>query len=375
MKGYYICTQEYDFTQPGVKPSGIDRKIMNHVETFNEAGLNCELKIAVRHKGGIVNKVVTRLPFGTDFVDWPDPASLADADWFYIRRPYLTSHRFMRFLKEIRRLCPKAKILYEIPTYPYDQEMEGMGWMYRPWLWKDRFHRVHFKRYVDRIVSVTYETDELWGAPVINIKNGIRLKDVPLRQPRDGDGTIRIVCAAAFSRYHGVDRLLRGMEEYHEKGGKRKIELHLAGKGQALPELQKMIEQSDYLKSAVKYWGMLDAKELAALYDLCDLGFANLRSGLQVSSALKTRELMAAGIPFFGDAEIDILQGAEVDYFIKMPVGETPIEIPVLIDFYDGLFPQDSCREKTAVAQRMRAFAGEKIDMGQVFRPVIEYLR
>ena len=52
---------------------------------------------------------------------------IKDADFIYLRKPSAINMGFIDFLKRVRKLNPKMKILLEIPTYPYDNEIKGMA--------------------------------------------------------------------------------------------------------------------------------------------------------------------------------------------------------------------------------------------------------
>ena len=62
----------------------------------------------------------------------------------------------------------------EIPTFPYDYEIESYSlW---PLLVKDKIVRHFLHNYVDRIV--TYSNDKvIWGIDTIQISNGVQITE------------------------------------------------------------------------------------------------------------------------------------------------------------------------------------------------------
>ena len=75
-----------------------------------------------------IKRVFFRLPFGYSL---DDPLSryhkMFDGnDFFYIRRMGMSLNQLL-VIRKIRKRNPKAKILYEIPTYPYKKELKNDG--------------------------------------------------------------------------------------------------------------------------------------------------------------------------------------------------------------------------------------------------------
>lgn len=377
MKGYYIYISESDFRADKRPLTGVEKKILMQVKAFHEAGLGGELIIAIHRLGGLWNKISSRLPFGNDHIDWPEVDQLLDADWIYFRKPYLMAYGFREFLKSLRNTVPHAKILLELPTYPYDTEAINSGWQYYPWLWREQYNRVRLQGLIDRIVLVGRPERELWRIPTLLIGNGIDPDTIPLRTPRSQGRTVRVLCAANFTRAHGIDRFLEGMQRYYGSGGKREIQLELAGEGPEYHNLISQVEQSACLKGRVVFHGILDGDQLSGLYDRCDLAISTLggfRFGLKYSSALKTREYMAAGIPFLTDIPIDILSQKE-NFVLRVPMEETPIDIETVLAYYDSLYPDDTLSEKKQIAYRIRQQTIERIRMANTMKETFEYLK
>lgn len=377
MKGYYIYNAESDFRTEERPLTGVEKKILMQLNAFDQAGLNPGLLFAIHVLGGLRNKISSRMPFGSDHVLWPSMDKLKDADWVYIRKPYLMSRDFRRFLRALRKTVPQVKLLLELPTYPYDAEVKKLGWKYYPWLWRERYNRVRLRGLVDRIVLVANTQEELWGLPTLSIVNGIDLSRVRLRTPQNEDDIVRILCAANFMQAHGIDRFLAGMEKYYENGGTRQIQLHLAGSGPEYPHLISQSKNSRHLAARVVFHGMLDSSELEVLYDQCDMAIEALacfRKDLYITSTLKTREYMAAGLPFFSDAAIDILEQPS-SFVHTIPAEESPIDIEEILRFYDRLYPTGSLEEKKTLAYHIRECTKDLIDINRAMQPVTSYIK
>lgn len=370
ISGYYLS--DFDPYDLGHVQTGIDRKIISQIDTFNEAGLNCKSIVAVRPKSAIV-KGLASLPCFPDFIDWPDATSLIGASYLYIRRPVFSTRGFISFLDAFRKCNPKAKVLIELPTYPYDAEFDSPELFFA--LRKDRRYRQKWKFYIDRIIDMS-DLPEVFGVKTVHFFNGINLKEYSIRQPsHHSSAALEILFPASFAAYQGCDLLIRGLANYYHDGGKRNIVLHLAGVGPEIPALRKLVTEGQ-LEDHVTFHGMLTMDELSILYDRCSFGVASLgmhrRSTNLVSGAIKTREFLAKGLPFVYAGSIDVFNANPVDFCLQVESKETPIDINKIVDFYDRLYENES---EASLIQRIRHYAEDNISMSVAMSNVIEFIK
>ena len=194
MKGIFIYYNKIENNHL----SGIDKKVISQVETFNNFGLDCEMifldtKTEKNHKR-ILNKFLTRLPYFNLKPKWEYVEDYEKVDFVYFRRPlYFTRYTIM-VLKKIRINNPNVKIILEFPNFPYDSEiLRNISNI--PLYIKDRYNRNKLKRFVDRI-AVQNNVDSIFGVPTLKFTNGINVQKIPVRIPIDGLETINI-CAVA----------------------------------------------------------------------------------------------------------------------------------------------------------------------------------
>lgn len=93
----------------------------------------------------------------------------------------------------------------------------------------------------------------------------------------------------------------------------------------------------DGLGEVVKY-GCIGDEALDAEFEWCDMGIASLgrhRNGITGIKTLKNREYTARGIPFVYSERDSDFDG--MDYVMKAPADDTPLDIAALVRFYDGL--------------------------------------
>ena len=134
--------------------------------------------------------------------------------------------------------------------------------------------------------------------PHLTIGNGFEIKSVPLKGSRSFDNIeLNLLCVANVSRWHGLDRILRGLAIY---SGTPRVILHIAGNGSELPHLQKLANDLG-IADHVLFHGFLTGKTLDDLFDQCPIAVGSLgihRKGLTETSILKAREYCARGIPY-----------------------------------------------------------------------------
>lgn len=367
MRGYYIHYRDpYDQQRAG---SGIERKVADQIKALNDADCNCEFLLCPQPEM-TVKMILSCLPGFPDGIQWPDPESLKGADYVYIRRPRFASKELMRFLSALKEVSPNTRILYEVPTYPYDDEMDNAKMIMA--LKKDRKYRKGLKDHVDVAVDLT-QHESIFGIPTVQCFNGIDLDRIKPRSPQHADGDINIMCAAFYTPTHGIDRFIEGMRIYKERGGTRPVHLHLAGGGEQLPALKKMVKAYG-LEENVHFYGPLDGDALDALYDTCGLALGILglhRVDAQFTSALKTREYLAKGMPFVYGGRVDVFDRDPVDFCLEVPDSEDPIQIDEVIEHYDRLYCNG---DPEWLVAKIREYAEEHIGMDSAMRKVIEYI-
>lgn len=372
MKGIYI-TDILEATKE-VPTSGVGKKIQGQIRAMEKDSIQCSLHCLRTHENTLLEKILMRFAVFGDGLDWSVTEEMHTAQFLYIRRPSFCSRNMIAFLRKMRRVNPTCRLLLEIPTYPYDIEYRtSLFWI--PLLWQDRFWRRRLKSYVDRIVALSNDR-EIFGIPTIHMENGVDLDRMPIKK-QNKSNSINLCCAAQFSVWHGIDRLLRGLAEYERSyGEKREIHLYLAGEGPQSAELKKLTESLD-LQNVVTFCGRLTSRQLyERLFDRCDLGVESLRKFCHpqevVFSTLKSREYLAAGLPFLYEGKVDVFEQENVDFCFQVPSDETPVDIRALISFYDSLLQTET---KEQLSKRIRIYAQDHVSWDKTFAGVVRWLK
>lgn len=137
------------------------------------------------------------------------------------------------------------------------------------------------------------------GKAATNIDNGISPEMLPVRQPRIDSTSIRLLCLASMSYWHGYDRLIRSLANYQ---GPENVVIHMVGgnEGGSLAEWKRLVTNLG-LTEHVVFHGPMYGDDLTSMFDLCDVGICSLgayRKGLDETSELKAREFISRGLPF-----------------------------------------------------------------------------
>ena len=365
MKGYYLFAPvEPECAGP---QSGVERKVRSQHKAL-QSMVDCELVILdpVQYKGTVAEKIVRRLPFTAAWRKWKYNGEFDDADFLYIRQVYHDAS-FVRYLRAIRHRNPKIRIVYEVPTYPYETESRITA-ANAAFAVKERRYSRKAARYVDRIVTF-YGQDSIWDVPCLKLINGYDFSAVHLPVREIGD-TIHVLSVSATAFWHGYDRFIEGMHWYYQNGGKENVVYHLVGN--ILPEHQKMVE--DYgLEDRVILHGRMSGEPLAELYRMCSVGIDILgghRKDYPVSSTLKSREYGAYGLPLITSSPVDYMEKDD-PYQMIVPYDDSPIDIQAVLDFWHGVYDHRDCN---AVSEEIRTYAEARCDMPITMKPVAEWL-
>jgi len=219
----------------------------------------------------------------------------------YIIRYTVSTPAFLSWLKRIKSTNPTAKIVIDMPTYPY--QLEWRGGLGKKVLWMDRNYNQHLHKYVD-LISHSGPEKAIFGIPTFPITNGISASQITTPKKRTRNAKMTMVAIAKWQDWHGLDRLLQGLSKYQSE-----YKLHIIGEGPAITSLKSLSRRLGIDKQLV-WHGNLVGQAMMNICRKADLGIGTLglhRKNVAVDSSLKHRTYCAMGIPF-------ILAGRDVDF-------------------------------------------------------------
>ncbi len=257
---------------------------------------------------------------------------------FVYARSFMNANPFLiHIFKKLRKSGIKA--VMEIPTYPYDHELDTFSFGVRFGLKIDQLFRKQLCREMSAIVTFSDAT-EIFGQRTINISNGVDFDSIPFHNYQPSaishqPSAIHLIGVAEVHLWHGFDRIMAGIGEYK---GNREVFFHVVGGVD--PNRMKLsfvpIIEKYGLQDRIIFHGQLFGDELTKVFNLCQFAIGSLgrhRSGITFIKTLKNREYATRGIPFIyseQDSDFD-----NQPYIIKAPADESPIDIQQIIDFVD----------------------------------------
>lgn len=257
-------------------------------------------------------------------------------------------------------------IVNEMPTYPYYGELKG-SIKNKLWLLIDFFAHHFVKYYTDRIA--TYSDDNrIYGVKCINISNGIDVAGNSVIVPdRDKNDAIHLIGVANVSDWHGFDRIIKGMVNY---SGKRPVIFDIVGKGPAIPEYKKLVDQYN-LADKVIFHGFKAGDALEEIYKKASIGVGSLgmhRLGLKSASSLKIREYASKGLPILAPNNLDTIPD-NWPYLFGVTNDDEPVDIDEIVEQFTAVENEEGYWRK------IRTFAETHFDMSITLEPIVSFLR
>ncbi len=366
MKGLFINLESFK-DEKDLITSGVHKKVCGQISVLSK---HFEMKhYLANHYNyckarNIFDFIRVRLPWTGSMYSWKFKEEFLDTDFIYFRKPVIDG-TVVRLLKKIKQKKPGIRILFAIPTYPYDKEWNG--WKKFPFIMKDKYYRRKLKKCVDRVVVIGEGHEKIFGIPAINIKNGIDFNTIPCN-PINTTNDINMISVSSYNERHGWDRIIEGMIDYYKNNGKREMTLHLVGPGVPASLINKV--NNSIIKDRVIFYGSKGGKDLDEIYSKCNLALDTIalhRIHLENCSSLKSREYSARGIPFISCSIVDYLP-KDSKFYLKVNSNESNLDMKVVIDYFDEVYSNENIRNE------IREYAFTTCDMSITMRPVVDYL-
>lgn len=226
------------------------------------------------------------------------------------------------------------KVILEVPTFPYKDELSNNFINFILKNIDDMIWRKLYK-YVYRI-AVTNDLRKLYGVNTVSIYNGVDLDSIKVSKNISDNEIINVTGIANISKWHGYDRLIKGLSNYYSSNNsiKQKIHFNIVGEGEEkanLENLSKELMVTDY----VHFLGYRSGEDLDTVMDGTNIGISSLalfRAG-GGHDPIKSKEFIARGLPVvlgYNDKLIDM----SLSYVIKVPENDEAIDVGYIIDRY-----------------------------------------
>lgn len=291
-------------------------------------------------------------------------------DFVYARNMFycINSMRLLKYLKD-----RKATIITEIPTYPAVDEIKSDENAVRRTLilFIERLSRKHSK-YVDLYAVIGADCGGTYlNKNAVNIENGVAVENLPLKVNKTIANEIHIATLARMARWHGYDRLIKGLADYYKSGGNEKIYVHMVGDdGDGSLEQWKALVKELGIEKNFIFEGFKTGEELDFIIDSCDIAVASLgahRKNLMVTCEMKIREYMSRGIPFIYSTHDESISKDSI-YSYKLKADESDVDFNEVIDFVK------TTKDHIGLSEDMRKYAKENMSWEKQFKKIMKTL-
>jgi len=241
---------------------------------------------------------------------------------FYIRFSPMVNMGLPLCINRISKT--ESKLFLEVPTFPYDQELNDeerdLDSKYRD--------MIHSKADIIFSPSVPKGGDKIFGSRLIKILNGVDSRIFKTALPVFNAATFGIIAIGWLSPWHGFDRIISGLRDFKKSIKNVDIHLHVVGDGPYASTLKDYVQKEDS-QSLVTLWGVLQGKQLDELFSQCQLGVDSLawhRVNVYEAETLKGREYIARGLPLIQGYKNSSVQ-LESPGLIQVPADDSPIDL------------------------------------------------
>jgi hypothetical protein len=323
-----ICKNNLDIKTYLIGNSVYDKEVLEKIKNNNIKAIALKEQDASRNK---YLKRTKKFNIMMDIIKKNDPV----ATIVYLRYPAADTI-FYKFIKEIS-CCG-----YSVITEHQEKENSKMAMFETPLRF---FLELVYGRLVrEKIAGYVAVTNEILEYQIgkygkrkagIVIGNGIEVEESPMRiapsHMPDKSNALKILFVGSGYYIHGLDRLVKGMLNYH---GKIEIETHILGNGPEMPRLKKIINNTR-VENKIIFHDYLTGPELDKMFNTCHIAVGGMgfhRKNLKETSELKAREYCARGIPFISSGnDADFPTDFVFRYGVKPD--ESPLDMNEVIAF------------------------------------------
>lgn len=345
MRILYVAYSEYDLSD------GIFKKILSQCSAFqfygNEiyiaylSGKSCVLskfdkydlnnikETTLRVKG---NKILDKINKQNLFLDFiSENIKTLSIDCVYMRKMPLRK-KLIKTLEYIK--SKQIKIICEIPTFPYIQEMINNKKYVQVLVERKNWNK--FYHTVDKIPAVLHNKDKHYKK-IIPINNAIDIDMIPISYEKNESEFIDIIGVGYIYYYHGFDRIIKGISNYI-KSGKVNIRFHIVGDGPEIPRLKDITNKLG-INNNIIFYGKKSGEELDEILNKSHIGVGAIgihRKDATIDTSLKIREYCARGIPFIVSGDVEDIDD-NFKFIKKVSQDDKPVDMNDIEAFYNDI--------------------------------------
>lgn len=365
-KMLYITNTEFNKNS-----TGIGYKIYKQTELFKRNNFDVKVYNNFTDSRFLI-RLLYLLPFCNCKYRYEEIMKERNISAIYIRY-FLSDAKLVSMIKTLKQNNPGVKVLVEIPTYPYDGEI----FEFAPKLIKDKMHRLEFSKYVDRFITFS-DDKEIFGVPAINISNAVDTQKINIIECSEKvDEEINLIAVAQFDFWHGYDRVIEGLNQYYQQGGKTNFVFHIVGyaKNAKILNYYNELVSKYNLQDRVVFHGEKHGSELDQIYNKCSLAIDSLgrhRSKVFYNSSLKGKEYMAKGLPIISGVKTELDNDNSFHYYLRIPADDSPMNFNEVETYYHSIYDNE---EREKVVHNIRLYCENNFTFENAYKSLIEYIK
>lgn len=276
--------------------------------------------------------------------------------------------------------CEGCMVLLEVPTYPITQRWTTIKTSFEQRMFITALHQLYnatinsfgiyfFKSGVSRIVN-NNGFSEIWGIKTLQIHNAVDVSAMPKHiQSHKDDNHVALIGVANIAKWHGYDRVIRGMQEYFRSNPEVDVIFHIVGDGLEVANL-KSLASDPIVSEKIHFHGTVVGDDLNRLFDDSDIGVSILgshRCHMRTCDSLKSKEYCARNLPFITGMIEDLYK--DKDFVLRVKDDESSIDIKQVIEFAMNM------RHRPDIQNIMESYAIKNCAWDSAFLPVIDFIK
>lgn len=315
----------------------IFQKIIAQAEAFTNIGFEVDIIYVNENYDLFFNEkaiVNLRSRIGIQFLFFKyinNRVNLGKYAWVYLRNPFLINQ--ISYIKFLHRMKSNgAKIILEIPTYPYKDELKGI--LQKSIYYAEISFSFLLKKYLTKVLYSGNRKDFIYGVEAVQLANVGDTKKMPLSLNEFSNERIVLISVSGCMIYHGNDRIIEGLNNYYKKNNNVDVEFYIVGDGPYLNEYKQLVDKYK-LKHVVHFFGSLYGEEADEVFNKANIGISCVgmhRIGLREGSPLKTAEYGVRGLPIVLGYED--LSFSNCNFCYNIDQSDKPIDIDKLVSWF-----------------------------------------
>lgn len=339
MKGLYIAPVDKNVKNYG----GVYKKIQSQIKAFQSFNIEMNLIVINGYNLDFMGNLV-KFPykyfqhyFFFRYILKNIDLISSIYDFVYIRFSFANPYMF-KLAKKLSKL--NKKVIVEIPTYPYDDEISNnfkniILKKIDKFLWKTQ------NKWINNLV-LTNDLDSLFNIQAINIFNGVNVDEITINERDKMKNELNLIGVANISNWHGYDRVINGIYEYYQNKGRKDVHFYIIGEGIEKENLRKLSIALN-VEDRVHILGAKYNEELENIYKKMDVGISSLalfRAG-GGHDPIKSKEYIAKGLPVIVGYK-DRAFTDQLSFVFEIPEDNTPLNIEKVIQWYETINMKNS---------------------------------